>query len=73
MTAAPKGFALPEPPDRYDPETEAERNRILEAADEVNLKRGRDAEPNRLILTSPNGTRWVVSVDDTGTLTATSL
>jgi hypothetical protein len=57
---------------RYDVSRETERNRQLEAADRENHKRGRDIEvnPGRLILTSPDGTRWSVTVDDTGTLSA---
>ncbi|MFA7434716.1 MAG: hypothetical protein WCZ72_13535 [Gemmobacter sp.] len=54
---------------------ELARNGILERADAENHKRGRDIEVGvaRLILTSPDGTRWTVTVADDGTLAATSL
>lgn len=54
---------------------EAERNRQIEAADRENHKRGRDVEIGeaRLILTSPNGTRYSVTVDNAGNLSTTSL
>lgn len=54
---------------------ELARNGILERADAENHKRGRDIEvaPARLILTSPDGTRWTITVDNTGTIAATSL
>lgn len=54
---------------------EMERNRQIEAADGENHKRGRDVEIGeaRLILTSPNGTRYSVTVANDGTLSTTSL
>ena len=59
----------------------AEANRQIEAADALNHKRGQDVEVSggnatrkaRLILVSPNGTRWSVLVGNTGTLSATSI
>ena len=44
--------------------------RILERADKDNYKRNQDIEvgENFLILTSPNGTRYSVVVDDAGNL-----
>lgn len=49
--------------------------RKLEGADAENHKKNRDIEVGeaRLILTSPNGTRYEVSVDNTGTISATAL
>ena len=70
---APGSIVLPEPPEEYTPEVEAERNRILEEADLDNLKRARDVEPGRLILSSPDGTRWEITVDNAGALSTTSL
>ena len=47
----------------------------LEVADLENFKRGRDLEigAGRIILTSPNGTRWVLTVSNAGALSAVSL
>lgn len=54
---------------------EAERNRQIEAADRENHKRGRDVEigQGRLILTSPNGTRYDITVSNAGAIVVTSL
>lgn len=43
------------------------------AADGQNLKRGRDVElqEGRIIMTSPNGTRYALTIDDAGNLGAT--
>lgn len=48
---------------------------LIERADEQNHKRGRDVEihPGRLILTSPNGARWSITVDNSGTVSASAL
>ena len=61
---------LPFPGMKYDQRAEIERNRQLERADLENLKSGRDLElaGGRLILASPDGTRYAVVVGDDGTL-----
>lgn len=66
---------LPPVPDRYDPEVETERNRVLVAADRMARHRGVDLDLNRdrLILTAPNGSRWQVVVGNTGTLSTVAL
>ena len=66
---------LPTPAGQYTPRMETERNRQIEAADKQNRKQGRDVDVSeaRLILKSPDGTRWVVSIDNTGTLSTGSL
>lgn len=67
---------LPTAPNVYDRASEAQRNLIIEQADQQNLKRLQDIEivaPQRLILRSPNGSRWVITVSNTGTLSATAL
>jgi hypothetical protein len=67
---------LPVPPGRYDQTLEAQRNLTLEQADLQNLKRQADVEvtePQRLILRSPNGTRYKLVVSNVGVLTATTL
>lgn len=47
----------------------------IEGADAENHKKNRDVEigQGRLVLTSPNGTRYEVTVDNAGNLSATSL
>ena len=59
----------------YDRQAEAERNGQIERADRENHKRGRDIEVGvgRVILTSPNGTRYSVEVDNAGTLSTTAV
>ena len=44
----------------------------LETADLENFKKGRDIEVGtaRVILTSPGGVRWALSVSDAGALSA---
>jgi len=67
---------LPTPAGRYDQALEAQRNLLLEQADKQNRKRLEDVEivePQRLILRSPDGTRWKLVVDNAGVLTATTL
>lgn len=66
---------LRNPSAAYDPVAEINRNQQIERADAENHKRGRDVEvhPGRLILTSPNGTRWVISVSDAGAISATAI
>ena len=66
---------LPRAPLAYDRLTEENRNRIIKQADEQNHKRNRDVEigNGRLILTSPNGTRWSITVSNAGAISATSL
>lgn len=48
----------------------------LRRMDQLNRKKGQDVEiagGERLILTSPNGTRWSVGVSDAGAFTATAI
>lgn len=61
---------LPTPQPRYDMRTEAARNRQIEQSDAENHKRNRDIEVGRarVILTSPNGTRYALVVSNTGAL-----
>lgn len=46
--------------------------RLLEQADNLNRKTGQDIElgPERLILRSPNGTRYRIVVSDAGAVSA---
>jgi hypothetical protein len=67
---------LPDPGQRYEPRNEAETRAALERADELNRKKGRDvdlSQGERLILKSPDGTRWSITVSNAGALSATSL
>jgi len=66
---------LPMPMHEYDQVIEINRNNSLEMADLQNHKKRQDIEVDnaRLILTSPNGTRYSVTVDNSGNLSASSL
>lgn len=67
---------LPIPPNRYDPSFEAQRNAFIEQADLQSHKKAADLEivlPQRLILRSPNGSRWVISVSNAGAIVVTAL
>ena len=63
------GMRLPEPPDKYSPPHEAQRNRELEQADGNNVKRGEDHHiSGDLWLPDPDGIWWKVKVDRAGVL-----
>lgn len=64
---------LPTPRPQYDLTDQANVRRLLEQADQQNLKRGQDIEGSRVILRSPSGTRYQITVSDAGTLSATAL
>lgn len=67
---------LPFPPADYDRNFEAQRNALIEQADAKTRKRTEDVEikdPVRLILVSPNGTKYKLVVDNSGNLSATTL
>jgi len=67
---------LPTPPNTYSQPLERERNRALESADALNLKKLQDVEFGegmRLILRSPNGTRYSITVNNSGVISATSI
>ena len=66
---------LPPPRSGFDPALEAQKTALLERADSENYKSNQDIElrQNRLILRSPNGTRYEVKVGNTGTLSATAI
>lgn len=68
-------MSLPRPPERYDPRWAAELKRELDRQQQLTHKKGQDVEVGaaRLILTSPNGTRYEVKVDNAGALSATAL
>ena len=67
---------LARPRDNYDLESEVNRNLTLEQADWGNFKHFEDidlANNERLILVSPNGTRYSVTVDNSGNLGTTAI
>lgn len=59
----------------YDPKREAERQRVLEEADNQNRKTRQDVAigGNRLLLRSPDGAIWSVVVDNAGALSAVAV
>lgn len=66
---------LPVPAQSYDRTTATQTNLILEQADYLNHKRNQDIEvgDGRVILKSPNGTRYKIAVDNSGNLTASAV
>ena len=66
---------LPDAPSNYDPVYESEKNNMLEKIDQQNFKRLSDVEIGsaRLIIESPNGTRYKIVVDNSGNLSASSV
>ena len=64
------------PPNDYDVTHEIERNRELEAEDLMNRKKRQDVEialPERLILASPNGNRYSITVSNAGSIVVTQI
>jgi hypothetical protein len=66
---------LPEPPPQYDRRDESLTRRSIEQEDVRNHKKGQDIEvsPARIILKSPNGTRWALTVSNAGALSAVAV
>lgn len=66
---------LPSASPQYDLRDQAQLRNLIERADVQNRKKGQDIEVlgARLILTSPNGTRYSVTVDNLGNLSTTAL
>ena len=66
---------LPSPPNEYAVTNEAQRNLVIEQADNLNHKKNRDIEvgDGRLILKSPNGTRYQITVSDAGVVGASAV
>jgi hypothetical protein len=63
------------PPTSYSRADQQELRRTLELEDQRNHKRSADVEIGqaRLILTSPNGTRYSVTVSNAGVITAVAI
>jgi hypothetical protein len=59
----------------YAVTNEAQRNLVIEQADNLNHKKNRDIEvgDGRLILKSPNGTRYQITVSNAGVIGASAV
>jgi hypothetical protein len=66
---------LPSPTMTYTVTNESQRNLVIEQADNLNHKKNRDVEigDGRLILKSPNGTRYQITVSDAGVVGASTV
>jgi len=66
---------LPNATEKYDAKQINQMNLLIEQADQLNHKRNQDVEVGdaRLILKSPNGTRYSITVDNSGNLGATAI
>jgi len=62
-------------PAQYSASYQSSMNLDLEQSDGLNHKKNQDVEVGaaRLILRSPNGTRYSVTVDNSGNLSAASI
>lgn len=67
---------VPAPPATWSPAYQARANQAIEAND-VGVRRvGQDVElgaKDKLVLRSPNGARWSITVSNAGTVSATAL
>ena len=66
---------LPAAPEKYSDIDTNKMNLLIEQADQLNHKKNQDVEVGaaRLILKSPNGTRYSITVDNAGNVGATAL
>ena len=66
---------LGRPPSKYDEKDQIALREAIERADGENVKKGQnyDLGTSLLILTSPNGTRYAVTVDNAGTLSTSAV
>ncbi|MES2192189.1 MAG: hypothetical protein V4454_18880 [Pseudomonadota bacterium] len=66
---------LPKAPDSYSKTDQAQLRAALELEDRRNLKRAQNIEVGtaKLVLTSPNGTRYSITVDNSGVISAAAL
>lgn len=65
-------LTIPRPSTQYSMDVATRTKQALEVEDVRNRKKGADVElqGERLIIRSPNGTRYAISVSNTGTLSA---
>lgn len=69
-------MSLSRAPSRYDPRDQDRLRNDLERMDGLNRKVGQDVEvagSERLILASPDGSRWEIAVSDAGVVSAVAL
>jgi hypothetical protein len=66
---------LPDATGEYSQQQEQQKNLLLEQADTLNVKKFQDIEIGdaKLVLKSPDGSRFSVTVDNSGNLSATSI
>lgn len=67
---------IPQAPETYNRSNEQQLREELRRADGENFKKGRDVrleQGERLIMRSPNGTQWIVSVSNAGAIVVTAL
>tara|TARA_R100000231_G_scaffold111695_1_gene82809 strand:+ start:851 stop:1057 length:207 start_codon:yes stop_codon:yes gene_type:complete len=66
---------LPAAPQEYNASLQQQSNFILEQEDRKNFKKDTDININdgRLILKAPNGTRYKLTVDNSGNLGTTAI
>ncbi|OUW99558.1 MAG: hypothetical protein CBD88_00520 [Flavobacteriales bacterium TMED228] len=66
---------LPLPMQEYSSSVTQQTNNTLEQEDKKNFKKDTDININdgRLILKSPNGTRYNITVDNSGNITASTI
>ena len=68
-------MSLPNPPLVYDQRDQAAMRALIERWMTGTHRRGDDIEvsPGRLIIKSPNGTRWSIVVSNAGAISATAI
>ena len=68
-------LSLPKPAAAYDARDQAQLRRALEQEDRNNRKLHGDVEigSERLVLRAPNGSRWSITVSNTGAIGAVAL
>ena len=66
---------LPSAPSVYDPVYQSNINREISLADYANQKKNQTVEVGvgRLVLQSPNGTRYEIKIDDSGNLSTSTV
>lgn len=66
---------LPPAPPVYSQQDDQAMRAMIQQANDQNHKRNRDVDisPGRLIIKSPNGTRYSIEVSNAGVISATAL
>lgn len=70
------GLILSSAPLEYSARDQANMRKALQEADQQNIKTRRDiylVQGERLILKSPNGTKYALTVDNSGVLSTTAV